>query len=394
MKKNENKVKKTKKVAKPTAIILLDKLIFSCTSIVEDNFNHEVMRNPDYWNTGTPIPFGKTMLERTIDPSNRYRHSYAVYYNEWLMGKIDFGLYNYGIDPKGLLRFSVYNEVFSKDRLKYIPAILDDLNLSINNFKQIDIAIGSCKINSEEVIRRCIKNLNYTLKLFGRKVYDNNKTLKEITYYHSGSRINQFKLRSIYLKKGTKKRKPKNGEKVKRSKKNEIAELICYDKSEEIKEISGKEYISNFFLEQNSKFKRIYWSELRFQYEEIRRYSEKIKRVITFDDLLDPQFLSDMFFEYLDRMITVYEGTGRKKRDTPKIQLVDRPEIVQPQRILQYTLPIHNSTPSIHKNGYFNFNKFINEYSNKLYNNQLFISSIRNDMNSYINNNKSKYIRI
>lgn len=142
MKKNDKKKQKTKKVTKPTAIILLDKLIFSCISTVEDNFNHAVMRDPEYWHT--ELPFGKTKLERTVDPSNRYRHSYAVHYGKWLMGRIDFGLYNYGIDPKKLLRFTVYNEVFSKDRLKYIPAILDDLNLNINNFTQIDIVFNKC----------------------------------------------------------------------------------------------------------------------------------------------------------------------------------------------------------------------------------------------------------
>lgn len=368
--KENGKIKNAKKVTKlPTSTILLDKLIFSCTSVVEDNFDYMVVHDPEYWYKD--FEFGQTKLVRTQDPSNRYRHSYEVYYNKWLMGTIDFALYNSGIYTN-MLRFTVYNEVFYEYRLKYISTVLDDLNLKINNFKQIDIAIDSYEHNAEQTIRRNLKDKNNIVRLFKPIIKDRDMTLKQITYYNSGSLNNPYQLRSILIK-------GKDGRK----------ELACYDKKVEIEKLSKKNYILKFHQEQNPKCKRVYRAEIRFQYEELRRYIKKIKRPITFDDLLDPQFLSNMFFEYLDRIITIYKGTGKKKT---KIQLVDQPKIQSSEGILQPTLSVSNSTPSIRKNGYFNFDKFINEYSNNLYNNQLFINSIRNNMNNYINNNRSKYI--
>lgn len=373
MKKNEKKVKKTNKVENlPTSTIVLDKLVFSCLSTVEDNFDYMVIHDPEYWHED--FTFGQTKLVRTQDPSNRYRHSYKVYYGKYLMGVLDFCLYNNGIYTN-MLRFTVHNEVFYKYRLKYIPIVLDDLNLKINNFKQIDIAVDSYKFNSEKVVRTNLKDKENTVKLIGDIVYDRNKTLNVLYYYNKGSLNNPYKIRTILIKK----------------KKKNTSEIMFYDKTEEINEVSKKYYILEFHQQQNPKLKKIYRAEIRFGSEELRRYIKKIKRTITFEDLLDPQFLNDMFFEYLDGIITISKGTGRKKN---KIQLVDQPEILQPQGILQPTLSVPNSTRSISKNGYFNFDKFINEYSNKLYNNQLFINSIRDNMNSYINNNKSKYIRI
>lgn len=373
--KNEKKVNRTTKTKKveqlPTSTILIDKLIFSCISEVEDNFDYTVTHDPEYWHED--FTFGQTKLIRTQDPSNRYRHSYKVYYGKYLMGVLDFSLYNSGIYTN-MLRFTVHNEVFYKYRLKYIPIVLDNLNLKINNFKQIDIAIDSYKHNVEQAIRRNLKDKNNIVRLFKPIIKDRDMTLKQITYYNSGSLNNPYQLRSILIK-------SKDGRK----------ELACYDKKEEIDKVSKKDYILKFHQEQNPKCKKVYRAEIRFQYEELRRYIKKIKRPIVFDDLLDPQFLNNMFFEYLDRIITIYKGTGKKKT---KIQLVDKPPILQSQGILQPTLSVSESIPSIHKNGYFNFDKFINEYSNNLYNNQVFINSIRNNMNNYINNNKSKYIRI
>ena len=372
MKKNE-KAKKAKPVTiLPTSTIVLDKLIFTCVSTVEDNFNYVVSHAPEY--CYYDFQFGRTKLVRTQDPSQRYRHSFRVFHDKYFMGSIDFSLYNGGIYD-GMLRFTVDNEVFYNDTLKYIPIVLDSLNLKINNFKRIDIALDSYVTNVEKVLRRSLNDKGNTIKLFKDIVNDRNKVIKEIVYFNSGSLNNHYKLRTIQIK-----------DKEKRK------ELVCYDKTEEVNEVSKKYYILNYHQKQNSKCKKIYRAEIRFGYEEIRRYSKKIKKVIEFENLLNPHFLCDMFFEYFNRIITVYKGQGRKKT---KIQLIDRPEVfMQSQGILQPTPAVSIPTSSIHNNGYFDCEKFINEYSNKLYNNKLFINNIRCNSNSYMSNNNSKYIGI
>lgn len=317
--KNEKKVKRTKRADNfPTSSIVIDKLVFSCLSTVEDNFDYMVVHAPEYYYND--FEFGKTKLLRRQDPSNRYRHSYKVYYDKYLMGTLEFSLYNNGIYTN-MLRFSVDNEVFYNGMLKYIPSVLNNLNLKINNFKQLDIAIDSYKYNAEQIIRCNMLDKNNNVKLFGKVISDRNKYLNERVFFNGGSLNNPYDQRSLQFK-------GKDGRK----------ELFIYNKKREIDKVSNKEYILKFHKERNPKFRNIYRAEVRLGYEEISRYSKKIKRTITFEDLLDSQFLNDMFFEYLNRIITIYRGTGRKKT---KIQLVDKPYIEQPQVLLQPTLPMH-----------------------------------------------------
>ena len=77
--------------------------------------------------------------------------------------------------------------------------------------------------------------------------------------------------------------------------------------------------------------------EVRNSYEEIRRYGKKIKRPIAIEDILNNEFLFEMFSDYLDRIIAIYKGQGRKK---VKIQLVEKPQNLQSKGILQPTLSV------------------------------------------------------
>lgn len=352
----------------PTATIVLDKLVFSCQSTVEDNFNYVVIRDPEYFHND--FQFGKTKLVRTNDPSNRYRHSFKVYYSKYLMGLIDFSLYNNGIYTE-MLRFSVYNEVFYNDTLKHIPMILNDLNLEINNFKEIDIAVDSYTLNVEQTIRRCMLDKNNTVKLLGKIITDRNKLLKERTFYNSGSLNNPYKLRSVLIK-GKDRRK----------------ELAFYDKGDEIKEVSKKNYISEFHQQQNPKCKKIHRAEMRFKYDEIRKYIKKIKRPISLEDLLNPQFLYDMFFEYLDRIIAIYTGKGRKKT---KIQLVEKPNIQSSQGVLQSTLSLTDisdqniDSPLVDiEKSYNDTYSYINMFKQEKFNRDIFIDKIDDKINKYV----------
>ncbi|WP_108822275.1 hypothetical protein [Dysgonomonas sp. Marseille-P4361] len=371
-------MKDEKRKTHPSSVIVLDKLIISCTSIVEDNFDYAVTHSLEYLHSD--FQFGETKLVRTTDPSNRYKYSYKVYHKDTLMGIIDFALY-YGNIYTNMLRFSVDNQVFYNDTLKNIPTILEDLNLKINNFKQIDIAVDCYKFNPEQVIRRNLKAKDNTVKLFGNIIKNRDEVLKEITYYNSGSLNNPYELRSILIK-GKDKRK----------------EVACYDKAEEIEEISKKEYISEFHLRQNPKSKKIFRIEVRNSYEEIRRYGKKIKRQIAIEDILNNEFLFEMFSDYLDRIITIYKGQGRKK---VKIQLVEKPQNLQSKGILQPTLsePIlqeeiaeaYNVNNDIFKYKYDKENKYyILSYNRDIYNER----SIRYEILKYELSNLGRIMNI
>lgn len=354
-----------KKKPQPKAIIQLDKLVFSCVSIVEDNFNYAVEHNPDYY-FETEFQFNRTKLIRFQDPNKRFKHSFKVLYKNKQIGNIDFLMY--GAFSDNLIRFTIFNEVFYNNTLKHIPDVLKDLNLEINNFSKIDIAIDLHDYDIEQALRQNLRDKNNSVKLFKNMIQDRNKVIKEITYYNHGSLNNPFKIRSILIKnkKGT-------------------YELSCYNKTEEIKQ-SGKEYINNYHKDYNPEFTKLYRIEIRLTYEEIRRYIKKHKKPILFNDVTNSQFQYNMFSEYLDRIIVIYRN-GASKRKREKIHLLPTLEIVPPQGILQPTLP----TP-ISATQYTNLNRLINnnidsynEYKYEKYKQELFINRINNNTNKYIN---------
>lgn len=127
--KNDKKCKK-----QPKTTIQLDKLVFCCKSTIEDNFNHAVECNPEYY-FESEFQFSQTKLIRFQDPAKRFRHSFRVLYNDKQMGNIDFCMYGALFD--NLIRFTVFNEVFYNDTLKYVPNVLKSLNLEINNFNKM-----------------------------------------------------------------------------------------------------------------------------------------------------------------------------------------------------------------------------------------------------------------
>lgn len=354
-----------KKKPQPKANIQLDKLVFSCLSTVEDNFNYAVEHNPDYY-FETEFQFNRTKLIRFQDPNKRFKHSFNVLYQDRKIGSIDFKMQGAIFD--NLIRFTVFNEAFYNNTLKHIPNVLEDLNLAINNFNKIDIAVDCYDFDVEQVLRSNLRNKENSVKLFGRMIKDRNKVIREITYYNHGSLNNPFKIRTILIKN-----------------KNKTFELECYDKTEEIKQ-SGKEYINDYHKQQNSEFKKLHRIEVRLTYDEIHRYIKKHKKPISFNDVTNPQFQYNLFSEYLDRIIVIYRN-GASKRKREKIHLLPTLEIVPSQGILQPTLP----TP-ISATQYTNLKRLINnnidsynEYKYEKCKQELFINRINNNINKYIN---------
>lgn len=72
-------------------IILLDKLIFSCISSVDDNFDSAITNNPNF-SFESEFKFGNTKLKRTQYLKSDYKHTFKVYYGQYLMGVVSFGL--------------------------------------------------------------------------------------------------------------------------------------------------------------------------------------------------------------------------------------------------------------------------------------------------------------
>lgn len=188
--------------------------------------------------------------------------------------------------------------------------MLNDLNLVINNFTQVDIAIDSCKFNAEQIVRRGLKDRDNRIVAYnnGR---DRDEWFKEKTGYQSGTPNNPFAARTVHIKND-----------VKRP--SQRLELCCYNKYLEIKHVSHKEYILDYHARQRKKkqIKQLYRCEVRISGRKIYDYEKgKLKRMITLDDLMNKDFLYEMFKIHVDKVMKIYNGKGCKH----KLQLYATP---------------------------------------------------------------------
>lgn len=244
--------------------------------------------------------FGNTILRRTQDLRGIYKHSYKVYYQKKYMGFINFGLYRSPI-LDSLVHFTIDNEVFYNDTLKCLKQTLRDLNLEINNYTQIDIAIDSCKFNAEQFTRRELNNRDNEIVCLKRKI-GRTEWFKEHKGCNSGPPNNLFAARTVHVKNNPK----KNSQKL---------ELRCYNKFLEIKNISPeKEYILDYNRElRKKKIRSLHRTEVVMGGRKIYDYERNLGRKITLDDLVDKLFLFEMFKSHLDKILKIYRGTGRKR---------------------------------------------------------------------------------
>lgn len=289
-------------------IIGLDKLIFSCVSSVEDNFDSAITDSFNF-ELEYKLNFNNTKLKRTQYLKSDYRHTFKVYYGQYLMGVVSFGLIKSTIYD-GMIKFAVDNEVFCNRTMKYLQNTLDDLNLVINNFTQIDIAIDSCKFNAEQIVRRGLKDRDNRIVAYNNE-RNRGEWFNERVDYNSGTPNNPFASRTVYIKNDVKRPSQK-------------LELCCYNKYLEIKHISRKEYILDYQANQRKKkqIKRLHRCEVRISGRKIYDYEKLIlKRKISLDNLMSKDFLYEMFKIHVDKVVKIYKGKGCKN----KLQLYATP---------------------------------------------------------------------
>lgn len=289
-------------------IILLDKLVFSCVSPVEDNFDSAITNNPNF-SFGLEFKFGTTKLKRTQYLKSDYKHTFKVYYSKHLMGVVSFGLIRSNI-YNGMVKFTVDNEVFCNGTMKYLQCALNDLNLEINNFTQVDIAIDSIKFNAERIVRRSLNDRANRIVVYNNE-RDRDEWFKEKKGYQSGTPNNPFAARTVHIKNEVKRPSQK-------------LELCCYNKYLEIKHVSHKEYILDYHahLRKKKQIKQLHRCEVRISGRKIYDYEKSnLKRKITLDDLMDNDFLYKIFKIHVDKVLKIYKGKGCKH----KLQLYATP---------------------------------------------------------------------
>jgi hypothetical protein len=304
-------------VKKIKSTIQLDKLIFSCASTVEDNFNDAVMYYMNEFER-TCITMNNTHLTIFNKQRSHYKYSYKVSYLNYEIGEIEFCPYKRGIYE--YVRFAVLNPVFYNGTLHLIQNVLNDLNLEIANFSQIDIALDSYNTDNSKVLYSYIINEKYKLKINGKYVYDMDKLINDIVYFYKGSRRNPNQIKTISIKS-----------------QKEDKEFTTYNKKDEIETESHKDYILDYHAKYNPFFKHLYRNEVRLTSDAIYRYNhtrlKESKPKIQLSDLLNKEFLYTLFVEFQRKIIDVKDAQGNT------MKLYPQPTFDYCEGILQPHLP-------------------------------------------------------
>lgn len=200
------------------------------------------------------------------------------------MGRIDLVNSKRLPKEKDLIRFTVYNEVFYNDTLKYLPIVLNDLNLKINNISHLEIAIDFHDSNARRKLRTEILRKTNMAKLHGRIVKDRDQEELEGAIELNKLTLNKSRPGTLYIN-------------AKKNNKTNKYGLRAYDKTKEI-EVSGKEYIQEYHKMYNSKVKKVHRLEIYYHYDELRRYingkKNNMQVEVFFTKLFDTAFLYDL----------------------------------------------------------------------------------------------------
>lgn len=357
--------KKTKSEKRTKATIQLDKLVMCCKSAIEDNFNDAIKHYPEE-SLQAKHSFGKTTLTQTIDYSKRYKYSYNVHHCGHHIGRLDFCMF--GLQSKDeYMWVTLNNATFYNSTLQFLPQIFIDLNITLNNITQLDVALDSYYFNQELTLRRAIKNKSNSIKLMGR-YKDRSARLPNIKFWHNGCPDNILEVRSVYIHNQRQVKYQQGHQNIEQNNSNKTSNakttfgLIAYDKLDEINEVSKhKTYILDYHKKFNPNFKNIFRQEIRLTSEELYRYVKSHRKPITLSDLLNKEFLYCVFCEYYDRIIVIRND---KKQ---KVSLFPTPNLESLEGILPLPLPENMIKPQQTENEIDNGEK-IDTKRNKIFN--------------------------
>ncbi len=218
-----------------------------------------------------------------------------------LFGTLCYDQWKKGSNNDTLIWLYYNNKVFYTEFLKktniivFTDYISNNLGLEINNFTNMDIACDS-NVNYAKKLKKAIFDENFTPIVNGTERSDPNEVIQEIQYLMKANQKRMTDL-TIYLKQNY----------------DKGFELRCYDKEDEINDVSGKEYIKDWV-----DLKKPHRSELSLKYKQLKEHLNNNpnlqKYFYHYEDLniemMLPylgdgnfNFLEDMFKSFVNRLI-------------------------------------------------------------------------------------------
>ena len=236
------------------------------------------------------IDFDKFSLYRTKGE----RHS--QYFNVKLYGTKVASLYfdRYGANGKEpYIWFRINNYVlYDKPLLVETLSLPELLDLPFNNYTHLDLA-RDYRYNIGNRVRTMMRNPELKTILNGKQIIDRKKTLKNV-FRTCGMSLDRDGGKGLVIKQAKAARN-----------KNKGKTLACYDKIEEIKTESHKQYILDFY----GNPKRLHRLEVRLNTDDIRSIATKLNIVLNEDIIFDINLLDAIYLHALRSLLRFKKGS-------------------------------------------------------------------------------------
>ena len=236
------------------------------------------------------IDFDKFSLYRTKGE----RHS--QYFNVKLYGTKVASLYfdRYGANGKEpYICFRINNYVlYDKPLLVETLSLPELLDLPFNNYTHLDLA-RDYRYNIGNRVRTMMRNPELKTILNGKQIIDRKKTLKNV-FRTCGMSLDRDGGTGLVIKQAKAARN-----------KNKGKTLACYDKIEEIKTESHKQYILDFY----GNPKRLHRLEVRLNTDDIRSIATKLNIVLNEDIIFDINLLDAIYLHALRSLLRFKKGS-------------------------------------------------------------------------------------
>lgn len=233
--------------------------------------------------------FGYRLYRMTND---RFRFFFDVFRGDEPVAQLKFGHYTDVDDTTTYVYFKVHNPVlYEGERLRCLLELPITLGMLFNNFTAIDLAYDSPQ-NIPTVIKKMMRDKAITTIINGKAVRDRKSILKGVSFEYSSS-LNRLNHPTVTIKQAKA-----------ISNKNDGITVQAYDKKAEIEHHSNKQYI----LEQYGNPKRLYRTEVRLHYQELKDFFASHHIIPTTDILFDESLLDELFFYHLGAVIRFTKG--------------------------------------------------------------------------------------
>lgn len=225
--------------------------------------------------------------------NDRFKHFFLVYdIDGKAVATLKFNKYANESSSSKYIFLDVNNEVlYDHNRLHELLLMPEGIGVTFHNFTSIDLAYDT-PFNTTTQIRKRMRDESLDTIINGKVVKDRSTVLDGLTCTHSIT-MNRLKNPTITIK-----------QKKAQKHTNEGVTVQAYNKKEEIKNTSDKQYIMDYWGNPT----RLYRLEVRLNSEDIKTFLSHAFIAPSIDILYNPSILKGMFLFHLNSVIRFRSG--------------------------------------------------------------------------------------